>query len=40
MIVREKKADIVGAWGERRERAGGPGLVWMSPQSAKMETTR
>ena len=35
MIVREKRADIVGA-----EGAGGPGLVWMSQQSAKIETRR
>ena len=34
MIVRKKRADIVSAEGERR----GPGLVWMSTQSAKMET--
>ena len=38
MIVRQKRADIVGAEGERR-KSGRAGLVWMSPQS-KMETTR
>ena len=39
MIVREKRADIVGAEEERRKslRAG---LVWMLSQSAKMETRR
>ena len=25
---------------ETEKRTGGPGLVWMSPQSAKMETRR
>ena len=39
VIIREKRADIVGAEGERR-RSGRPVLVWMSPQSAKMETRR
>ena len=39
MIIREKRADIVGAEGERR-RSGRAGLVWMSPQSAKIETRR
>ena len=33
MIDIEKRADIVGA--EKGERAGGPGLVSMLPQSAK-----
>ena len=23
---------------EKEERVGGPGLIWMSPQSARMET--
>ena len=37
VIHREKRADIVGVEGKEE---GGPGLVWMSPQSAKMETRR
>ena len=39
MIVREKRADIV-VQREKEEGAEGPGLVWMSPQSAKMETRK
>ena len=39
MIVREKRADIVGTEGEKR-KIGTPGLVWMSLQSTKMETRR
>ena len=37
MIDREKTADVR-VQREKEERTGGSGLVWMSPQSAKMET--
>ena len=42
MIVREKRADIVGAEGERKTsgRAGIGMDVSMSPQTAKMATRR
>ena len=40
MIVRENRAVILYVQREQGKRVGRPVLVWMSPQSAKMETRR
>ena len=36
----ERRERILYVQREKEERAGGPGLIWMSPQSVQIETRR